>query len=505
MLLTICSIETLVQQAESILKLPTDSFSVNAVLPDSIKWMHSLSLSLDQGLNTALGVMRPFAGTVFLVRRPSPSTRSLFTRDLSGYSSPLRMAMYTSRLLGDVYKLMSPTVAVDILYLLNLTSQLVEDQLDMNEENGLFASAADPDIMTDLIEFVSSCQTSFSNIVIDAKSWRDDFDMAKSGSPKSSGIAGALAFKLVECTNGDTPIAFYAARALSELLQGLANVHGWHNTSGDIWLQNLDLKASTKNSLRAVSLLIGLQENLETSQLVNNMCNRLISDVTGVSSASDKTLGLLILLNSTLSVYDDGDLPIAQNRLVFAVKHILSWVDEVSNDRRLASEIFRALHRLLPAIKGVYGSYWETALSFCISTWESLDSGALSDESLPMIGMSLKLYTILRTLDGANDDLEDSLRQLSYQISQGMISLLQLRRTKESLYLTYIDDLLAREAAKMPLENVKNNLSEIYPLIASDYRMVQSAAFNILHRALPEAQQQLSVDVILENRSKLYR
>jgi hypothetical protein len=484
------------------LKLTTDTASVNEVLPNPVKWMQSLGPVLTRAPNPALGAMRPFAGAVFLVRPLPSSAESPFTRDLSGYSPPLRMAMYTSRLLGGIHKLLSPVVAVDILYLLSLTSQVVEDQLDLNEENGLFASAADPDIMTELREFVFSARASFSNILRDAKSWRDDFDKSKSGSLESRGIAGALVFKFTEGTNSDAPIAFYAARALSDLLQGLVNTHGWHNASGEAWLQKLDLKSSTKNILGAVSLLTGLQENLGTSQLVNSLCNRLISDVTGVSSKSDKALGLLVLLNSCLSIYDEGDLPVAQNRLVFAVKQILSWVDDVSNNWRLASEMYRVLHRLLPAIKAVYGSYWETTLSFCICTWESLDSGVLSDESLPMIGMSLKLYTILRALDDANDDLEDSLRQLSYQISQGMISLLQLRRVRESLPLTYTDDILAREITKMPLEHVKNNLSEIYPLVASDYRMVQSAAFDILHRALPEAQQQLSMDVIIEKRSK---
>jgi hypothetical protein len=459
--------------------------------------------ALDRSPNPALGVMRPFAGAVFLVR-PSPSSSlSPFARDLSGYSSPLRMAMYTIRLLGDIYQLLPPTFAIDILYLLNLTSQLVQDQLDLNEENGLFASAVDPDIVAELRDFVSASKASSSRIISDAKSWRDDFDKAQNGAPDSSGIGGALVFKFLEATNGDTPVAFYAARALGDLLQALVNAHGWHNTSGDAWLQKLDiLKSSTKNILAAVSLLTGLQENLGTSQLVSNMCNRLISDVTGVSAQSDKALGLLILLNANLSVYDEGDLPVAQNRLVFAVKQILSWVDAVSNNSRLASEMFRALHRLLPAIKEVYGSYWETSLGFCISTWEANESGALTDESLPMIGMSLKLYTILRSLDDANDDLEDSLRQLGYQISQGLICLLHLRRSKDNLPLTYTDDLLAREAAKIPLDHVKNNLSDIYPLVASDYRMVQSAAFDILHRALPDAQQQLSIDVILEKRGK---
>lgn len=498
------SIETLVDQAESVLKTATDTFNINSLLPDPVKWMNSLKPVLSQCPNPALGVMRPFAGAVFLVHSSPPPTLFPSSRDLSGYSSPLRMAMYTVRLLGDVYKLMSPPVAVYVFYLLNLTSQLVEDQLDMNEEGRLFASAIDPDIMAELRDFVSASRAAFSHIFLDAKSWLHDLVKAKNESLETSNIAGTLVSKLIEATNGDTPTAFYATRALSGLLQGLVDVHGWDNTSGDAWLQSLDvLKSSTTNILGAVSLLTGLQENLSTSQLVKNMCNQLVSDITGVSAHSDKALGLLVLLNTTLSVYDEGDVPVAQNRLVFAVKQILSWVDTASEDSERAAEMFRALHRLLPAIRGVYGSYWETAIGFCISTWESDDLRALTDERIPMVGMSLKLYTILRTLDDANDDLEDALRQLGYQVSQGMLSLLGLLRSKECLPLTYTDGILAREATKIPLENIKDNLSDIYPLVASDFRMVQSAAFDILHRALPEAQQQLSVDVILEKRGEL--
>jgi hypothetical protein len=61
------SIETLVQQAESILKGTASAPSVNALLPDPIKWRELLQPVLDTSPNPALGVMRPFAGAVFLV------------------------------------------------------------------------------------------------------------------------------------------------------------------------------------------------------------------------------------------------------------------------------------------------------------------------------------------------------------------------------------------------------------------------------------------------------
>jgi hypothetical protein len=117
-----------------------------------------------------------------------------------------------------------------------------------------------------------------------------------------------------------------------------------------------------------------------------------------------------------------------------------------------------------------------------------------------MIGMSLKLYTILRNLKDANDDLEDSLSQLNEQISEGLVNILKLHRSTENVPTLFIDDMLSREIRRIPLSHVQEELTEFYPLVACDFRLVQSSAYDVLHRALPEAQQQISVDVLLEKR-----
>jgi hypothetical protein len=416
------------------------------------------------------------------------------------------MAIYTSRLVGDSSDVLSEDLNVDILYLLGLTAQLVQDQIDLHEDCHLFTSSADPDVLAELQDFLVIYNSGFSHIFDTAQDWLEESGV-EPGS--SSHLVQVLISRLLRDTNTNTPRAFHASRVLSGLLQRLVNQHGWHNPRGEAWLQKLDmLKSSTTNILGATSVLLGLQDSLGTSKLVNNLCNQLISDVASAAAQSEKTLGLLVLLNATLSIYDDGDLPVAQNRLVFAVKQVLSWTDGLpTTDHRLASEACYALHRLLPSIKDVYGTYWETALDFCISIWESIDAGDIANERIPMIGMSLKLYSILRNLKDANDDLEDSLRDLSEQLSHGMIHLLKIprfnhRRRTESLPLTFVDDQLSRELAKLPLSHMKDDMSDFYALVASESRTVQSAAFDVLHRALPEAQQQISLHVALEKRGK---
>ena len=132
--------------------------------------------------------------------------------------------------------------------------------------------------------------------------------------------------------------------------------------------------------------------------------------------------------------------------------------------------------------------------------WDWND-GQLLEKKIPMVGMSLKLYSILKNLKDANEDLEDALEVSRKRISYSLIGLLKLRRSKDHQPLHFVDSLLSRLVANTPY-NLFKHLADFYPLVASDFRLVQSAAYDVLHRALPEAQQEISVNVLLENDGK---
>lgn len=475
---------------------------VSALFPNTLQWSSALSPLSEEPLNPALAVMRPFAGAAFAANKP-PAERAArkASRDINGYSVALRMAIYTANLVSEnSFNLLLREVKVELIYLLLLTAELASDQIDLTEDNKLFESHSDPEALEEVRDFLSDAQSCFVSIGQGATAWRDDF--RKDSIDHASAVVRELISKFLKVASTSTPTAFYAAKALSHLLPQLVNAHGWQNGGSEEWLMGLEiLTTSTPNGLGVVAILTGLKDVLSTSKVVNNLCNRLISDVAGASASANKTLELLVLLNASLGVYDEGDLPVAQNRVVFAVKQILSWTPTLATtDSQLASEACRALQTLLPAMKEVYGSYWQTTLDFCVSIWESTN-GILTAQCLPMIGMSLKLYTILRTLEDTNDDLEDALVTSNDQVSQSMIKLFKLQRQKETLPLDFVDDLLSRNVRKISIERIKD-LSEFYPLVASDFRTIQSVAFDVLHRAIPEAQQQISVDVLLEKTGK---
>lgn len=412
--------------------------------------------------------------------------------------------MYTAALLSqeDSSNILPEVRQVELYYLLALSSELANDQIDLLEDNKLFGSHQDLDAVAEVRQFLANAHEIIDNLAGNASFWRDQA-IAKQSPRDTSSVIRPLIAKLLESSSANTPTAYYASKALGGLVQALVSAHGWQMEGSEEWLTKLDiLKTSTSNIFGASAILIGLEDSLRSSKMINTLCNRLISDIAGAKAQSDKSLGLLVLLNSVLSVYDEEDLPVANNRLVFAVKQILSWTEDLAvTDPRLGSEVCRALQKLLPAIKDVYGSYWESTFDFCVSIWESNENGSLSNERLPMIGMSLKLYSILQKLaEDDNDDLKEAFELSREQACDGLVKLLKLDRWKDTQPLEFVDTLLSRQATKIPTDRIKD-LTEFYPLLASDFRMIQSAAFDVLHKALPKVQQELSVNVLLEGTS----
>ncbi|ESZ93342.1 hypothetical protein SBOR_6269 [Sclerotinia borealis F-4128] len=493
------TIDTLIQQAEAVIAASLDNSHHPELFPDVTKWSQALAPLLDQSPNPTLGVMRPFAGAVFLVHTPEVIEISRPGRDADGYSTALRMAMYSAHLVRDHPDRLSKDALVEVIYLMCMTVELANDQLDLLEINKLFAVPS-AEVILCVREFSDRIyRESLPFILLHSKAWRDGFE---SGSPlEFSGVVHSLVLKLINASRGNTSTSFYSARVLSHLLSKLVEQHGWQAVGGEEWISKTDvLKSSTPNILGAVAILTGLHETLSTSQPVSNLCNQIISDVTDAAAQSEKNVGLLVLLNATLSIYDDDDLPVAQNRLVFAVKQILSWTPEVADTNyQLSSEICRALQKLLPAIKSVYGSYWESTLEFCIKIWETMESEEYHEQKLSMMGMSLKLFSNLRSLQDANDDLDDALTQYGKLASHCFIKLMKLPRVKPTQPLEFVDNALSRLIVKIPSSHIED-VSEFYPLIASEKRLVQSAAFDVLHRAIPAEQEEIAVNTLLEKK-----
>lgn len=486
-------IDTLVQQARSMSK--TDEVDLEQLFPNTNVWMQELLTLLQFALSPSLAMTSNILGAYFLPQATDNKSKPRVQRDQKGLSIPARMAMYTVALVesGAEFGALAQKFQAELLYLLYLVAEVTSDQITLMDENVLFGSLRDPALLKDVEDFVSTTRKMVNNIFTESTHWRPG------GTEK--GLRDELLDIMLQQSKELTPIALYSARALSNIFAAFSDAHG-QTAVVEEWLAAIDvMKATPSTVFPAIALLTGCGEALANSKLVSNLLNRLVSDVAGASPQSDKTILALVLLNACMPIYELGQLPVANNRLVFAVKQITSWAGQPIEELGvgIVTESCRALQRLLPCIREVYGPYWEQAIEFCLALWKHAGRGSL-DKHLPYIHASVKLMSGLVAIEDPNDDLVDALETHAKSRNHALLELLKLPRPENiSQPQAMVDALLCREAEKIPLDHLKD-LSEVYGLMASESRDIQSAGFNLLHRALPAVQEELSLDVLIEKK-----
>ena len=483
-MLTLNSVNTLVGLALDCSEGP-DAMPLADLLPRTTIWRECLTDILHCGINPSLSITSPLCGAQYLVEAGQHSAGKI-ARDRKGYSIPIRMAMYAAKMLefrtevGHLSGLIR-----DTLILVLATAQAASDQLTQMEMGTLFATMSSSNqLMTD--EFVSSVRKWVKGLV-------DDF--------YDEGVFGELVEYMMEHSDRSY-VGFYVAKALSELIQTITEAHGPRNF--DNFLTKAMAASKANNPLPAAALLSGVGQVLEPTDQLNRVCNNLVSDVMGAKPVPAKALPSLVLLTSALSCYQDGEMPVQTNRLVFAVKNVTSWLEEEDGDEldpALAAEVCRLLLKILPRIRSVYGPHWEMTLEYCTKLWANARKKRL-DIILPAIHASLKLYAVLESLEEPNDDLQDAIKRFMQPRGLGLIELLKLPRDRlaSSQPLEIVDAIIGRQVQKLPLWLVTGH-SDLYELMASGSRDIQTAAFSVLHKVIPAQQQQLSVDTLLDRKT----
>jgi hypothetical protein len=90
-------------------------------------------------------------------------------------------------------------------------------------------------------------------------------------------------------------------------------------------------------------------------------------------------------------------------------------------------------------------------------------------------------------------------KETEQPVANGLINLLKHSQHFPDEFhqpLKMVNDVLARQIAKIPLEHL-DSTEELYPLLYVESQPVQQAAFNILHKQIPASQEQISIDAAL--------
>ncbi|KAK0721795.1 hypothetical protein B0T26DRAFT_769497 [Lasiosphaeria miniovina] len=498
-------LDVLVQQAVGVLEagnLPEED-----LFPNVNVWMAEMRQFLRDTPNPSLSLTSTLGGAYFLVKKLSSppladggqldDTESPPKRDGQGRSIPARMAVFTSKLLSHGVKLASlpDNFQVELLYLLCLTKALAADQLTVMQPELLWRLDQGEEGSAEVEEFVALVDKIMNDVVADASDWRQFRSTDNT-------LVGRLIGLLLRSAGNPSPAAFYSAKVLGYLFQLLTEAHG-PPLHLEAWFGELGvMKATPSTIFVAAAFLTGFGEALTSSTTVSSLCNRLVSEVMSSSPSSPKTLFSAVLMNSCLSVYQGGQIPVENRKLVFVLKQMTSWTStpaEVSN--QLAAETCKAIQQIHPHVKDVYGPYWEQTVDYCIWLWNKAAKDRI-DIRLPYLHSSLKLMSTLElscAAGEANEDLAEVLEQRSWAKSKALIGLLKTPRNTNTQPCQIVDAILCRAVENIPLKNV-DDLSALYEQVASGSRAIQQAAFGLLHRALPAAQEEISVDVLLEDK-----
>lgn len=492
-------VHTLVQQALTALK--SGSVPAEDIFPSSTVWMNELACFLTRPPNSSLSLTSSMGGAYFLVKGNPNATIPVPGRDSTGRSIPARMALFTAKLLSSGVPLSSvpPEFQLELVYLLCLTEAIVGDQLSAGQTAGLWSGG--PETEADVQEFCDLSSAAVRAVVTDCGDWAN-WNMA------GNSLVERLINFMLHASIGLNPPAFYAAKCLSSLLQLLVQTHGGAPTVLEEWLVKLGvMKAAPNTTLLTAAFLTGFGEALASSKATATLCARLISEIPGFPEVSDqfpRALPSLVLLNLCLDVYEAGAVPVETRKQVLALQQFTKWANVPAElGHQPAAETCKAITRILPGTKDTYGSYWDQAISYCIWLWNRVPEDP-PVERLPYLYASLKLIQALRAVEEPNDDLEEALSNHKKAETAGLIELLGLpRESAASQPSQLVDSLLARTVGKIsdvPLED----LDDIYEAVASESREIQRAAFGLLHKALPAAQEDINISVVIDKKGKYY-
>tara|TARA_R110002003_G_scaffold391_15_gene19527 strand:- start:14357 stop:17701 length:3345 start_codon:yes stop_codon:yes gene_type:complete len=517
------SVETLVDVAKQSVKAGDGWDVLQSVLPSLQDWDSALTPFLEAPPKPALAITNPLGGAVYLVKQhrlpseihteanthSSASNQSKVhtgnvSRDADGYSAAYRITQYVTRLFKE-----SEMFPVDVIpsstldaYLRNiaLTVQLADDNLGMAGANGLW-SDYNTDVESDAMAFITDAQTFVTHQLKRLSSaWTE-------GSSSSLMVWAEQLLSQIESTV--SPKAYYTARTYSILVSDAVDIIGWRNAHTQTLQDTLKTVRRSKAILSILTYLNAFKEPLATTKSCERMCNELVADLTGLDIDQKPEDGLrqLLQLNSVLYGQDGIVESIAKQRLVFFVKHVVPWLHATDTSKAVNAELCRALTVLLPLMSDMYGEHWADILNALAAAWSASQelekSEAATENYIPFVHASLKLYAQLRSLtqtEEPNDDLLDAWKETEQAIANGLINLLKHSEHFPDEFhqpLKMVNDVLARQIAKVSLKHLEST-EELYPLLYVESQPVQQTAFDILHKQIPEAQEQISIDSALE-------
>ncbi|KAL5691112.1 hypothetical protein EMGR_007253 [Emarellia grisea] len=465
------------------------------ILPSRQTWETALRPFLELPPRPSTAITSPLGGTVHLVNPEISDTLKeqyhTIPRDSSGCSSAFRLAYFTIRVLSsfDIMGNLSAEEQETLFHYIPLAVQLIDDDLSIENCNGI----------TGLTH--SDQREEYLEIVYDGRKVMNQWTGSDGRQSEANATVAlrTLSFwqNKLEALNNTSPTDYRIGEAFVRLMNSLDSANKSKSTED---ITNICREMRSANAIRSASWVAVLRESILGNPTGNRLCNELVADSTGLKPQDEKKEGLrkLSLLNLLLAGEINVASTIPTQRLVFLVKHLIQCLQSKDLPLNIQAEIMHTLTFVLPYLNEIYGSHWEDCMEALSTVWRETSGG---DEALPLLLGSFRLFASLRSIvaeEDSNDDVKDAWSERKTVLFNGLASTL----TKFDYTIAFHQprdvtvEVLCRLIKVMPVESLED-ASRIYHLLTADSRVIQRAAFTLLHRYIPSVQEQVSFDVAL--------
>ena len=483
------SVESLVSQALELTKsAPQDRARdiLSEILPDEEQWNDALNPFIHQAVDGSLALSNPLGGTVYLLASPETAPKATEQHyDTEGRSAPFRLALFVANFgkATELLQIASDGGLIATFRYVSVLAQLAGDHLSLSPPLPLFDRSGDVDkqqIVNSVADIQLFCATWVRNGAITSDRW----------------LNTALG-ELYDAAGGSSPKSYYCARAYAAAVS-------WVGESKD----NIEKLRRTESEITRISkqpqllsdfaLLGGASDSVALARLaaLKKLFNELVVDLSAWDFESDAAEGLrkIVMLNLILQIEDFPIETIPKQRIVFFVQHISTSLQKSGNSA-FASELLKALAVLLSSISDIYGEFWNTIINVVANALESEQS------SLPLVHVCLRLCSVVSKMatEESNEDLQESWNEAKSRIADGLLVILRAHAESSDSFnqpLKTVNSLLARQVSTFA-DSINLDLEDLYPIMASESTTLQHSAYDILHKAIPAAQEQVAIDAAL--------
>ncbi|KAJ5676843.1 uncharacterized protein N7477_002476 [Penicillium maclennaniae] len=495
------SIESLIAIAEELLQgLESDgaAYNLKDILPSHRSWEDVLGPFLQLPPRPSTAITSPLGGAVSLVQRDlSDSFKAMLLaipRDSARCSAAFRLASFTIRIMSsNVTKRLDQESHETLFYFVPLAVQLIDDDLSIENCNGITGLEL-AEQREEYLEIVFKGRQLVSDWI------RSKESVASSDLTISSLLASFWETKL-EALNMTAAIDYRIGEAFVKIMAS-ADSLDTSKSADDV--ARICREARTANSIRSASWFAILRSSILSNPVGNRICNELIADSIGLKPQDTSSSGLrkLVLLNILLSGEEDVISTIPAQRVVFLVKHLLECLHSSIELFGLKAEIIKTLSFVIPGIAELYGSHWVDSMEVLSAILEETNG---SENGLPLLVSSFRLFARLKSMAEGKDS-NDDLQEAWSERKTGLFNKLASTIGKFDSSTTFHQprdvavDILQRLINVIPIGKLEE-VSGVFGLLTAHSRAVQRTAYTLLHRYVPQIQEQVSFDVALSKTS----